>query len=200
MSNFWEESFKQKKEMWGAEACHSANLTAELFSKNGLVNILIPGIGYGRNAQPFLEKGMNITGIEISESAITMASKYLGDKATIYHGSVNTMPYDSQIYDGIYSHALLHLLDHPTRLQFLKNCFEQLSPNGLMVFTTISKRAPTYQQGVRLEKNRYEIHKGAPIYFYDEETIKNDFSSYGRLEITEIQEDQLMYLIMCQKA
>lgn len=39
--------------MWGAEPCHSAKLTAELFSKNGLVNILIPGIGYGRTPNLF---------------------------------------------------------------------------------------------------------------------------------------------------
>ncbi len=165
MSNFWEESFKQKKEMWGAAPCHSAKLTAELFSKKELKNILIPGIGYGRNVQPFLESGMNITGIEISESAISMASKYLGDKATIYHGSVNAMPYDSKTYDGIYSHALIHLLDHPTRLQFIKNCFKQLSPNGRMVFTAISKNADSYGKGTLLEKDRYEIHKGAPIIF-----------------------------------
>lgn len=46
-------------------------------------NILIPGIGYGRNAQVFRENGMSVTGIEISQTAIDLAKKHFGDDLTI---------------------------------------------------------------------------------------------------------------------
>ena len=45
----------------------SAELTKHLFFENKLKNILIIGIGYGRNAQPFLESGINLSEIEIYE-------------------------------------------------------------------------------------------------------------------------------------
>jgi hypothetical protein len=34
---------------------------------------LIPGIGYGRNAKLFIDNGLKVTGIEIADSAISIA-------------------------------------------------------------------------------------------------------------------------------
>ena len=78
MTEFWEQAFQDKQEMWGWEPTQSALLTAELFARNGYKTILIPGIGYGRNAAPFVKLGMEVSGIEISEAAIRLASKQFG--------------------------------------------------------------------------------------------------------------------------
>ncbi len=63
VTEFWEEAFKDKQEMWGLDSTQSALLTAAMFGDKGLKKVLIPGIGYGRNAQAFLSKGMEVTGI-----------------------------------------------------------------------------------------------------------------------------------------
>lgn len=76
MKKFWEEAFTAKKEMWGSEPAHAAMLTADLFFYHSFKSVLIPGIGYGRNAQPFINKGIEITGIEISDKAIELADNY----------------------------------------------------------------------------------------------------------------------------
>ncbi len=47
MTDFWEKAFKDKQEMWGFEAAKSAILTKDYFIKQGVKDILIPGIGYG---------------------------------------------------------------------------------------------------------------------------------------------------------
>ncbi|CAN5805927.1 hypothetical protein BH24BAC1_BH24BAC1_26760 [soil metagenome] len=39
--------------MWGFELVEAAKLTLDLFQKNGLKEILIPGFEYGRNAKNF---------------------------------------------------------------------------------------------------------------------------------------------------
>lgn len=72
---FWEENFKNKQKMWGEEAAPAARFASEHFKKNGIKTVLIPGIGYGRNAVPFLEVGMKVTGIEISETAVNLAKE-----------------------------------------------------------------------------------------------------------------------------
>ena len=59
---------------------------------------------------------------------------------SIYHGSVNEMPFNNKSYDGIYSHALLHLLNKQEREQFIKGCYNQLKSGGYMVFTTVSQK------------------------------------------------------------
>src|SRR5688572_25739449 len=112
---FWEKNFIEKQEMWGFEPSKSAVQTKDLFLQHSVKNILIPGIGYGRNAQIFRDNGITVTGIEISQTAIEMAQKHYGTDMIIYHGSVTAMPYDTCQYDGIFCYALIHLLNSSER-------------------------------------------------------------------------------------
>lgn len=77
MPEFWEEAFKDKQEMWGLEPAKSTVLAKDFFVEHKIKNVLIPGIGYGRNAKIFLENGMKVTGIEISQTAIDLAKSIL---------------------------------------------------------------------------------------------------------------------------
>ncbi len=65
----------------------------------------------------------------------------------MYHGSVNDMPFDNNLYDGIFGHALLHLLNKHEREKFIKDCYNQLKPGGYMVFTTVSKKRQCTEKG-----------------------------------------------------
>ena len=85
---FWETNFVEKQEMWGFEPSNSAVLTKDFFLEKFIKNILIPGMGYGRNAQIFIDNGITVTGIEISQTAIDLAKNHYGTGTTIYHGSV----------------------------------------------------------------------------------------------------------------
>ncbi|WP_349663375.1 class I SAM-dependent methyltransferase [Cellulophaga lytica] len=199
MTDFWEKAFQEKEKMWGMGPAKSTMLTKDFFIKKGVKRVLIPGIGYGRNAKPFLEHGIEVIGIEISKRAIKLAKQYYNDKITIYHGSVHHMPFNDNKYDGIYCYALIHLLDKAERKAFIKNCFSKLNKNGIMVFTAISKKAPQFGKGKRIDENRYEVHKGVQIFYYDLKTITDEFQKYGLFDILEVQENHPMYLIKCKK-
>lgn len=196
---FWESAFNEKQEMWGFEPAKSAIIVKDFFVQKKVKNLLIPGIGYGRNAQIFKESGINVTGIEISKTAIEMARKHYGTEMVIHHGSVTDMPFDNVLYDGIFCYALIHLLDSAEREKLIQDCYNQLSDGGYMVFTAISKKAPTYGHGKYISKDRYELFEGAKLFFYDEESIREEFSTRGLFEITEIQENQPFFMIKCQK-
>ncbi|HUZ60433.1 MAG TPA: class I SAM-dependent methyltransferase [Hanamia sp.] len=199
MAEFWEEAFKEKQEMWGLEPAKSTVLTNDFFVENGVSNILIPGIGYGRNAQIFRDSGMAVTGIEISKTAIDIANKHFGNDLTIYHGSVTEMPFDNHLYDGIFCYALIHLLNKEEREKLIEHCYNQLTENGYMIFTTITKSAQTYGQGTYISKDRFEMFGGVNIFFYDRETIQEEFGKAGLFEITEVKENYPFYLIKCKK-
>lgn len=196
---FWEANFIEKQEMWGFEPSKSAVLTKDLFLENSVKDILIPGIGYGRNAQVFKENGITVTGIEISKTAIEMAEKHYGAGMTIYHGSVTDMPFDDCQYDGIFCYALIHLLDSNERKKLIADCYQQLSENGYMVFAVISKEANSYGQGKFISKDRYEIFDGVKMFFYDNASIHAAFGHVGLFEITKINENQPFLLIKCKK-
>lgn len=187
MTEFWESSFIEKQTMWGFEPSDSAILIKNFFLENNIKDILIPGIGYGRNAKIFTDNGINVTGIEISKTAIDLARENRVT-SSIFHGSVADMPFDNMLYDGIFSYALLHLLNKEERAKFIKDCYNQLNPNGYMVFTTISKKAPMFGKGKQLDKDYYESMAGVKLYFYDLESIKQDFEDFGLIEVSEIDE------------
>tara|TARA_R110000868_G_scaffold163800_1_gene396125 strand:- start:5861 stop:6466 length:606 start_codon:yes stop_codon:yes gene_type:complete len=199
MTEFWEEAFKDKQEMWGFEPAKSTVLINDFFLEHKVKNVLIPGIGYGRNAQIFRDNGMTVTGIEISETAIDLAQKHFGNDMIIYHGSVTEMPFDKNLYDGIYCYALIHLLDKKVREKFIQDCFDQVKENGFMVFTAVTKEAQIYGQGTFIDKDRYEIFGGIKMFFYDRETIGEEFAKVGLIEILEVVDVYPFYLIKCQK-
>lgn len=199
MTEFWDEAFKDKQEMWGMEHAKSADLAKDYFVDNGVKNVLIPGIGYGRNAQVFIDNGMSVTGIEISQTAIDLAQKHFGIGLKIHHGSVTDMPYDNTLYDGIFCYGLIHLLDREDRIKLIHDCYNQLSEKGCMVFTTITKEAKTYGQGTCIGKDRFEMFGGVKIFFYDIQTIEDEFGKAGLFDIMEVNENFPFYLIKCKR-
>lgn len=199
MTGFWEQAFQNNREMWGMEPAKSALVTRDLFAASGAKSILIPGVGYGRNAKVFIDSAMAVTGIEISQTAVDLAKKHFSDKLTIYHGPVTDMPFDDKKYDGIFCYALLHLLDKSERSKLIRDCFAHLHENGLMVFTTVTKDAEIFGRGVSIGKDRFEMFGGVKMFFYDENTIKEEFADAGLFETTVVTENYPFYLIKCKK-
>lgn len=188
MTEFWESNFRDKQEMWGFEAADCATTALALFKEKGLHKILVPGFGYGRNAQIFTDNGLDVTGIEISETAIDIAKKHYGDNIKVYHGSVGAMPFDAELYDGIFCYALIHLLSAKERFKLINDCYNQLKPNGYMVFIAISKMDTRYSQGKEIGKDTFETKHGISLFFYDSDSITHEFGDFGLIEVTEIQE------------
>ena len=208
MIDFWEHNFKEKQTMWGFEPANSAILVKDFFVKEKISDILIPGIGYGRNAKIFLESEMNVTGIEISKTAIDLARTENKLVIPIYHGSVAEMPFDDKLYNGIFNYALIHLLNKRERKKFIGDCYRQLKSGGYMFFSTISKNDPLYAKGKIVSRDRFETMKGATLFFYDAVSITREFGKYGLMDFYEIDEPikfndhhppMKFTLIKCQK-
>lgn len=208
MTEFWESAFKDKQEMWGSAPADSAITATNLFLEKSLKHILIPGFGYGRNAKVFTDKGLKVTGIEISETAINLAKQHFGETVTVHHGGVGDMPFDNKLYDGIFCYALIHLLNENERAKLIADCYRQLKPDGLMIFVAISTNTPTYGEGTRLGKDWFVTKHGVKLFYYKPESIEEEFGNYGLLESTEISEpaknmgnkpSQKFWQIVCKK-
>jgi SAM-dependent methyltransferase len=187
MTEYWESRFKNEGAMWKSEPSDSAIRALDFFKKENINKILIPGFGYGRNSRVFIDNGFDVTGIEISGSAIDLARRS-GIECIIHHGSVTSMPFDNEQYEGIFCYALIHLLNKNERHSFLKSCSGQLKQGGLMIFTTTSKNNGLYGHGRKISKDRYEIAKGLIAYFYDTDSILKEFSDFGLVECSGIEE------------
>lgn len=199
MMEVWEKAFLTHQAMWGFEPAPSAVIAKDFFVANSVRSVLIPGIGYGRNAQIFKSNGIDVTGIEISRTAIELAHKHYGSSMAIYQGSVTEMPFDDNTYDAVFCYAVIHLLDSDERQKLIRDCYNQLCKNGYMIFVAISKKAPTYQTGNYISKDRYEVFDGVKMFFYDDDSIRAEFSEFGLFEIVEVNELYPFFLIKCKK-
>jgi SAM-dependent methyltransferase len=199
MAEFWEEHFIKNQEVWGFAPAASAILTNHFFVEKGVKNILIPGIGYGRNAQIFRNNGIEVTGIEISKTAIELANKHYGSDLKIYHGSVTDMPFDEKLYDAIFCYALIHLLAEKERIKLIQDCYNQLSDKGYLVFAVVSTKAPLYGKGELISKDYFDLFNGVKMFFYNEASVKAEFEQFGLFEITEVDDIFPFYLVKCQK-
>jgi SAM-dependent methyltransferase len=207
MFEYWESRFKNEGAMWKFEPSDSALIALDLFKSNKIDSVLIPGFGYGRNAKLFYDAGFTVTGIEISQSAIDIA-KSNGLNCIIHHGSVTSMPFDTELFGGIFCYALLHLLNKSERRRFLASCYQQLKPGGLMVFVVASIQLNLYGTGTYISKDRYNVSKGLKVYFYDDESVANEFAGFGLQKYTDIaepikfmegQEPMNLKMVLCKK-
>jgi SAM-dependent methyltransferase len=205
---YWESKFSTEGAMWQFEPSDSAAIALELFKTNGISKILIPGFGYGRNAKLFFDAGFEVTGIEISATAIDLAKSH-GLNGTIHHGSVTDMPFGAQKYGGIFCYALLHLLNKPQRKKFIRDCFNQLESGGFLIFTVASRQMSYYGNGKLLSRDRFKIMNGLNVYFYDILALQKELAGFGTVEIREIaepikfmsgQEPLKLLLAICKKS
>jgi hypothetical protein len=81
-------------------------------------------------------------------------------------------------------------LDGKDRAKLIVDCFSQLEPGGMMVFTTITKSASTYGVGIKLCEDRFRTNHGVDLFFYDESSIREEFGQSGLKECHLIHEPQ----------
>lgn len=188
MPEIWEETFGRHGQLWGPAPSASAVRASEVFAARGVGHVLIPGLGYGRNARPFMDLGMAVTGIEISETAIGLARSNLGLGVPIHHGSVAEMPFDGRVFDGIFCFGLVYLLDAAGRAKLYRDCAAQLAPGGTMVFTAVTRDAPMYGRGERLGDHWFQTHPGMRLYFYAADELAAELAPFGQVRVSPIGE------------
>lgn len=204
MDEFWESAYSGNDKMWGETSTDNASNVLELFQKNKIKSVLIPGFGYGRNAKVFYDNGLNVTGIEISKTAIERARKYFSTDVTIHYGSVTDMPFDETHFESIYCYSLIHLLDKADRSKLIEDCYAQLKPNGLMVFVALSINDKRFGIGEEIKKNTFHSPHGLTLYFYDEQAVNEEFGKYNIQSLGEINEpeenpNERHWMIICKK-
>lgn len=208
MHDFWDSAFIRNQTMWGHTPAASAVYAKDFLVRQGVENVLIPGIGYGRNAGIFIENGIEVNGIEISETAIHLAQEYYGVELTVKQGSVTEMPFDSRTYQSVFCYGLLHLLTPWQREKLIKDCYNQLQDGGWMIFSVVSKTSPNYGKGRQIGDDTFEVGNGGQIFFYSEWSVQKEFEQSGLMDFFEIGEqinpetqkpDFNFFVVTCRK-
>ena len=103
--------------------------------KNG-DSILDIGCGNGRFLEVIKGKVFQYTGIDNSESLITYAKKWQGDKGKFIHADALSLPFENDSFDVVVSFGVLHHIPSKKfRKQFLKEAYRVLKKDGLLIIT-----------------------------------------------------------------
>ncbi len=187
MENFWEARFQKEGLVWGENPSKTAFHALELFRKNGVKKVLVPGSGYGRNTRLFSSAGLDVTGYEIAGTVLEMAKKF-DPKTRTYQGSVLDMSQDNDKYDAVYCFNVLHLFYENERKLLLRECGRKLRDGGYLYFVVFSEEERGYGNGTEIEKNTFEVRVGRPTHFFNESDIREHFKDFDVFE-TGIVED-----------
>jgi len=186
---YWESRFKAEGKIWGESPSQSAHAAVKLFLANNVKTVLVPGSGYGRNTKLFSASGMDVTGIEISETAYEMAIQF-DPRSKFYKGTVLDMSCDNLKYDAIYCYNVLHLFRQTERELFLQQCKGKLKDGGLIFFTVFSNEESTFGQGTETELNTFESKPGRPVHYFTEGDLKQHFHNFDIINIGTIQDPE----------
>ncbi len=187
IKDYWDNRFTTEGKIWGELPSKTAQYALGLFLQNNVKKILIPGSGYGRNSKLFSVSGFEVTGVEISKVALSLAKEF--DPLTKFHnGSVLDISFDPNTFDAIYCFNVVHLFHEKVRGVFVQKCINELKDNGLMFCTVFSEKESSYGKGKEVEKGTFESRPGRPVHYFTEDDLREHFRDVGIVE-TGVMED-----------
>ncbi|MDR0374646.1 MAG: class I SAM-dependent methyltransferase [Treponema sp.] len=171
MKEFWDKRFMEEQYIFGREPGDIAILCEKIFKENNVKDILIIGVGYGRNGKYFVENGYNVDGMEISGEAINIGKKFAPD-INFINGSVLDTNLNRQ-YDAIFCYDIMQLFQKNERKIITKNCIKHCKENGIIMLSCLSENDILFGRGNEIEENTFEIKEGLTAHFSNEEEMKN---------------------------
>lgn len=189
MQNYWNRRFEKEGRIWGSSPSRTAVQAMELFRREGVWKLLIPGSGYGRHPDFFAAEGLTVHGIEVSDVAVGLSSRS-NPKVHYFLGSVLDMPFSDDLYDAVYCFNLLHFLYAGDRKAVIDHCAAQLQPGGILFFTVFSEREKSCGKGRQVEENTFESKPGRPTHYFTLEDLMNHFSAFHLLETGLVEDEE----------
>jgi SAM-dependent methyltransferase len=128
MSSFWDRICQTDNSFFGEEPSNFAlSCYNEYMEKNNLKKILELGCGQGRDILFFASKGIEITALDYSSVAIDGLIKRVKERNLLsnIHTSIfdarsdNTIPFDKDEFDVVYSHMFFNMLFTWEQLKFM---------------------------------------------------------------------------------
>ena len=181
MENYWDSRYQKEYQIWGESPSRTAHQALELFRRNNIRKVLVPGSGYGRNARLFSSSGIEVTGVEISAVAGELDREF-DPLSKHYCASVLDMSFLADTFDAVYCFNTLHLFHEKDRKRCIDQCLERVTSGGLLYFTVFSENEPSFGKGQEVEENTFESKPGRPAHYFTEADLRVHFTGTDLIE------------------
>ncbi len=140
------------------------------------------GCGFGRVANVFDKLGFEVTGIDSSQERITKAKLDYPDINFQQYEFTDTLPFDDNSFDVIFSNSVLQYVDHEN---FLNECDRVLNKDGCVIFIENLKNNPVTRLGrfaLKSGKHKYQSYPWNHFTLNELTSLKEKFN-YSKLEV-----------------
>jgi SAM-dependent methyltransferase len=163
------------------------------------MRVLDVGCGFGNNLYPFLDKGCDCYGTEVTEATARLAqdlAKQRGLSCVIKHGYNQKLPFDDSVFDLLLSINVLHYEKTDEDIdRSLREYCRVLKNDGAMILITVGPEHAIYKKAKVVGHHRYlvqnfDFRDGEQYYYFDntkylDATLSNYFGDIETGQVTE---------------
>jgi ubiquinone/menaquinone biosynthesis C-methylase UbiE len=145
--------------------------------------LLEVGCGIGTDLVRFAKGGAEVTGVDLSETALDLARKnaaFAGVRCDLSLANGEALPFEADRFDVVYAHGVLQYTAEPRRM--VEECHRVLKPGGRAIFMAYNRlswlNALSKLMRVELE------HEDAPVLRkYSTSELRDLLSPFARVRI-----------------
>lgn len=161
---------------------------ASFFKQKKVKTILDLGCGTGRHTMYLAHQGFDVTGIDISETALAITSNKLRDanirSVKLVRHDMESLPFPDGHFDAV---VCMGVLTHGFYVKIHKTISEihrVIKSKGFLIADVLSTKDPDYGKGTEIEPNTYlglGEEEDTPHHYYTKKDVLNTFSAFRQL-------------------
>ena len=193
-SQYWEENFLSKPEMFGLEPSKAAVSALKIFKEQNIKKLIELGSGLGRDTLFFAKNSISIEALDYSPTAIKLINKKAKEKKLSNNISTKVfdvrkkLPFKDESIEACFSHMLYCMALSTSDLKKLnKEILRILKPGGINIFTVRNFDDGDYKNGIHRYEELYE-NNGFIVHFFSKEKIEQISEGFKILELEKFEE------------
>jgi SAM-dependent methyltransferase len=172
---FWEGRYREAR-VYGTEPTSAARDLAPVLRAHRVRTVLEAGCGSGRDALHYAREGFEVTGLDLSRSALGWIARQAeaeGLRIHLREGDLLEADLPLGAFDATVAIHLVHLQPEPIRRAMVNRLWRLTRDAGLIVMVNFSTQEPSYHAWEpHFEPNTRVDPKGKTIHFFDAEDLE----------------------------
>jgi SAM-dependent methyltransferase len=193
-SQYWENSFLSKPEMFGLDPSEAAINTLKTLKKENIKKIVELGAGLGRDTLFFAKNSINVEALDYRFAAIKMINKKALEAKLSNFTSTKVfdvrkkLPFTNSSIEACFSHMLYCMALTTIELKYLNSeICRILKPGGINVYTARHTEDGDYKNGTHIGEDLYE-NDGFIVHFFSKEKVRQIADGFNIINIEKFEE------------
>lgn len=179
---YWDKNWTRWPE--DREPSSFARKALKLFTLKGALSVLDLGCGTGRDSLFFMENGLHVTAVDVSQAAL---DKIRRPNIRKICADLSDLALEPDSFNAVYAHLSLHYFDDAATRRIIAGVYQALKPGGVFCLRCKSVKDPLYGRGARVGPDMFEEEHLR--HFFSPEYMQDVLGVFDACAVTETEED-----------